>query len=416
MSILIKNCLLNQKETDVFIEENKISEISPKCGESADEIIDGRGKAIIPGLVNAHTHAAMTLLRGYADDMALNQWLEQKIWPLEAKLTEDDVYWGAKLACLEMIKSGTTFFNDMYWHWSGTARAVNEMGIRAAISLVFIDNLDPEKAKEQIKLNEKIYRENKNFGKRIIFAMGPHSIYTVSEQSLVWIKEFAQRNGLPIHIHVSETKEEVDNCIKTNKLRPIEYLDKIGFLGPNVIACHCVWVNKNEIDILSKNHVKVVINPTSNMKLASGLFPYKEMKNKLTVCLGTDGCSSNNNLDMLEAMKIAALSQKINSNDPMSLSAKEAFDMGTINGAKAFNLNCGEIKEGKLADILLIDLKKPEMMPMHDLTSNLVYSANGSCVDTVICDGKIIMKGGKVENEEKIIEKANDVAKELVKR
>jgi 5-methylthioadenosine/S-adenosylhomocysteine deaminase len=418
MSILIKNVLLDGKKKDVFIEGNIIKEIGENIDCECDETIDGQGKAIIPSFVNAHTHAAMTLMRGYADDMQVMQWLEEKIWPLEGKLTEDDVYWGTKLACLEMIKSGTTFFNDMYWHYHGTARAVEEMGIRAAVSAVFIDLFDENKAKEQIEHNKKLFEETKKYSDRIIFALGPHAIYTVSKESLIWAKKFADENGLLIHIHLSESKNEVDECIKKNSKRPVEYLDEIGFLGKNVITSHSIWLDDNEIDILAKNKVKVVHNPVSNMKLSSGVFPYNKISEKLgksNIALGTDGCASNNNLDMFEEMKFAALLQKLETNDPSSMPAQEAFDMATVNGAKVFNLDCGEIKEGKLADLLLIDLKNIGLLPRHNLISNLVYSANGSCVDTTICNGKILMQNRKVVGEEEILEKANEIAMKLTK-
>ena len=416
MSILIKDVLLDNKKTDILIEENRIRKITQNITENADTIIDGRNKAVIPSFVNAHTHAAMTLLRGYADDMPLHKWLQEKIWPTEAKLTEEDVYWGSKLACLEMIKSGTTFFNDMYWHYHSTAKAVEESGIRASLSSVFIDLSDENKAKEQIELNKKLFEESRKY-KRVQFALGPHAIYTVSEKSLIWIKEFADKNNLKIHIHLSETEKEIQDCIKKHNMRPAEYLGSIGFLGESVIACHSIWLDSKEIDILKKYNVKVVYNPVSNMKLSSGIFPYEKIKNAgILAALGTDGCSSNNNLDMLEEMKFATLLQKLNSKNPSILPAKEVFDLATINGAKVFGIECGEIKEGKLADLLLIDLKNLQLNPQHNLISNLVYSANRNCIDTTICDGKILMQNKKVDGEAEIIAKANEVALKLVER
>ncbi|NQU98705.1 amidohydrolase [Candidatus Woesearchaeota archaeon] len=414
MSIIIKNVSLNHKKKDIYIEDNKIKEINDSINTEADHKIDGKNKAAIPSFVNAHTHAAMTLMRGYADDMNVMDWLQQKIWPLEEKMTEKDVYWGSKLACLEMIKSGTTFFNDMYWHFHGTARAVEETGIRAAISEVFIDLFDENKADENIKLNKKVYEEVKKYSDKVMFALGPHSMYTVSKKSLVWAKEFSDKNDVLIHIHTSESKKEVDDCLKQHKMRPIEYLEKIGVLGPRVLAAHSIWVNDKEIQLLKKYGVKIAHNPSSNMKLSSGVLPYDKMKG-LCIALGTDGCASNNNLDMIEEMKFAALLQKAQGN-PTTMPAVEAFKMATINGAKAFKLNMGEIKEGKLADLLLINLKDINLTPAHHLISNLVYSANGSCVDTTICDGKVLMQNRKVKDEEEILEKASEVAKNLTKR
>jgi 5-methylthioadenosine/S-adenosylhomocysteine deaminase len=419
MSILIKNVLLEGIEKDIYIEGNLIEAISEdESSKGAEFVIDGKDKAAIPGLFNAHTHAAMTLLRGYADDMPLQEWLETKIWPVEAKMKEDDVYWGTKLACLEMIKSGTIFFNDMYWYWRGSARAVAESGIRAALSAVFIDSFDEGVAKEQIRRNEALYEESKKLSERIIFVLGPHAIYTVSKESLCWVRDFAEKHDLLVHIHLSETEEEVEDCIKRYGMRPVEFLDSFDFLSTRTIASHCVHLSRKEIELLKKNDVKMVHNPTSNMKLAAGRMPYEELKRAglySNIALGTDGCASNNNLDMFEEMKIASLLHKAFSGDPTSMPAKEAFELATRNAAKMFRLNSGVIEEGKLADVALLDLKHAELTPNHNLTSNIVYSANGSCVDTVICDGRILMEGRKVEGEEEIKDKAREVAYELVK-
>jgi 5-methylthioadenosine/S-adenosylhomocysteine deaminase len=399
---------------DILIEKNRITQIAKEINVPSAEIIDGRKKAAIPGLINGHTHAAMTLLRGYADDLPLTEWLEEKIWPCEAKMTEETVYWGTKLACLEMIKSGTTFFNDMYWHLPGAAKAVEEMGIRAALSAVFIDLSDPDKAKEQIELNKQLFEQK--YSERVAFALGPHAIYTVSKESLIWARDFANEHELLLHIHVAETEKEVDDSVKAHGMRPFEYLESIGFLGSNVIACHSLWMSEKEIAICAKHDVKIVYNPHSNLKLASGHhFPYKKLKEAgVNVSLGTDGCASNNNLDMLESAKFAALIQKSVNKDPTLLSAEETFDLCTKNGATTFKLESGTLEEGKLADILLIDLERAEMTPNHNLISNLIYAANGGCVDTMICDGKILMRGGKVKGEKEIMAKARSVAQVLL--
>ena len=424
MTILIKNALLEGRARDIYIEGNRIESIT-EAGSSkrevreAEFVIDGKRKAAIPGMFNGHTHAAMTLLRGYADDMPLHEWLSTKIWPLEAKLTEEDVYWGTKLACLVMIKSGTIFFNDMYWYWEGCARAVAESGIRAMLSAVFIDGFDESKAKEQIKRNEALYEASKKLSERIIFALGPHALYTVSKESLCWVRDFSEEHDILVHIHLSETAEEVEECKKRYGMRPVEYLNEIGFLSPRIIACHCIYLSRKEMVLLKQHNVKIVHNPASNMKLAAGRMPYDELKEAglyANIALGTDGCASNNNLDMFEEMKIASLLHKLHSGDPTSMPAYEAFELATLNAAKVFRLNSGEIAEGKLADIVLLDLKNEELVPNHNLTSNIVYSANGSCVDTVICDGEILMEGRKIKGEEEIKEKAQEVAYELVNR
>jgi len=416
MSVLIRGALLEGNETNILIEGNKISEVDPKAGSKADVVLEGKNKAAIPGLINAHTHAAMTLMRGFADDLELHDWLSNHIWPLEAKLAEDDVYWGAKLACLEMIKSGTTCFSDMYWHPHGTARAVEEMGVRAVVAAPFVDLLDDGRAEEQIKEAERVLPKlSKNFSERVLPGLGPHCINTVSKGALTWCMEYSRENGVPIHFHLAETRKDNEEFLKKEGKRPVTYLEEIGFLGPNIIAAHAIWITKGEIKTLAKHDVKIAHNPASNMKLATGgVMPYTEMKDaNLTVALGTDGCASNNNLDMFEEMKFAALLQKAHRWDQTVLPAAEALALATSEGAKALGIDAGELAPGKLADIFLINLARPELTPHYNLASDLVYSANGGCVDTVICDGKILMQERIVPGEEKILAKAAETARKL---
>jgi len=414
MSILIKNVLLDKREINVYIEDNIIQEIGKKT--EADYVIDGKNKAVIPGMVNTHTHAAMCLFRGYADDMNLEEWLQTKIWPLELKLKPEDVYMGTKLACLEMIKTGTTTFNDMYFFMESAAKSIDEMGLRAFLSYGFIDLFNDEKREKEIKKTKETIRNIENMhSDRIKPSLGPHAVYTVSEEGLRWIKDYADEKNLLVHFHLAETKKENEDFVKKYSKKPIKYLEEIGFLDKKLIAAHCIWLNNDDINLLEKHNVKISYNPASNMKLASGVFNYQKMK-KLTVSLGTDGCASNNNLDMFEEMKIGSLLQKSYFNDETIMPAKEIFSIATENGAKALGLNAGKIEEGKLADVLLIDLKKPELTPNHDLISDLVYSANGSAVDTTICNGKILMKNRRVKNEEEILEKVKKVALDLISR
>jgi len=418
MKILIRDVLLDGKRTNILTEGDRIAGIGG-VNDRTDAVIDGRGKAAIPGLVNAHTHAAMSLMRGYADDLPLGEWLSNHIWPLEAKLTPDDVYWGTKLACLEMIKSGTTCFSDMYWHIESACRAVEDTGIRGFMSPVFIDQGDSGKAEEHMKENTRLAgKAGKKFGGRVKLALGPHAIYTVSEESLRWAKEHADKEKLLVHIHLSETEGEVEDCLKEKGVRPVEYLEKIGFLGPNVVCAHCVWLDQREMRILGKNNANAAYCPTSNMKLSVGsALDYDGLRREgVTVALGTDGCASNNNLDMFEAMKFASLLQKFHWKSQTALPAREALMMATEGGAKALGLEAGSIREGMLADIALINLKKPELTPNHSLASDLVYAANGSCVDSLICDGRVLMEKGRVEGEEKILEKAMEASKNLACR
>jgi 5-methylthioadenosine/S-adenosylhomocysteine deaminase len=406
MRILIKNVILGKRKVDILIEGEKISRIGKNLNLRADEKIDAKGeKAVIPGLINCHTHSAMILFRGLAEDLPLKDWLEKEIWPRESKLTEDDVYWGTKLAILEMIKSGTTTFNEMYWFEEAQIQAVKEMGIRANIGLVMLDFLLMG-SKEKV---EKLYLKfshltTQSLNHLITFSIAPHAIYTVSKENLIWAKNFAKKHKLLIHMHLSETEREVKDCLEKYKMRPVEFLEKIGFLNKNCVFAHCIWLDDKEIEILEKRGCSLVYNPTSNMKLASGVFPWAKIKKrKINVCLGTDGPASNNSLNLFSEMKIGALLQKIENKDPTAISAKEIFQMATRNGAKALRINAGEIKVGRLADLVLIDLNKIEMFPDYDLISNLVYSDAKNCVFDVICNGKILMRDGKIEGEEKIL-------------
>jgi 5-methylthioadenosine/S-adenosylhomocysteine deaminase len=426
MEILVKNIILDGKKQDIFIEGNKIKKIGRNLNLKAKEKIDGKGeKAALPGLINCHTHSAMTLFRGYGDDLPLKEWLEKKIWPLEAKLTEDDIYWGTKLACLEMIKTGTTTFNDMYWYPGAAIEAVKEMGLRAKIGLIMI-NFSPMGSKENVKkLFKKLEAKNLEV---ISLSVAPHSIYTVSKENLIWAKNFAKKNnpapyrnevsgaGLILHIHLSETEKEAKDCLKKYGLRLVEYLEKIGFLGENCILAHSVWLNDREIKILAKKNCSVVYNPCSNMKLASGIFPYKKLKKAgVNICLGTDGATSNNSLDVFLEMKFASLLQKVEEMDPTAAPAKEIFEIATKNGAKALKIDAGEIKERKLADLILIDLNQISLLPGHNFISDLVYSANGNCVSDLICNGKILMRDRKIEGEEEIKKEATRRAKNLTR-
>jgi 5-methylthioadenosine/S-adenosylhomocysteine deaminase len=416
MSVLIKNILLDDQIQDVYIEGSRFKAIGPDLQVQASQVINGRDMAIFPSFVNAHTHAAMTLLRGFADDLELFTWLKDHIWPFESRLTYNDIYIGARLACLEMIKTGTTFFCDMYWHLPATRKAVSEMGIRAALSSVFIDFNDPSKAKSFRSRTRKFFREKQDQD-LVTYILGPHAIYTVSRDSLIWLKDFAGENSLLINIHLSETGKEVEDCVTAHGLRPVEYLDSIGFLGPDVIASHAIWVTEKEMDILAEKKVRLVHNPASNMKLGSGIFPFREItKRGILLGLGTDGCSSNNNLDMLEEMKTAALQAKLHDYDPTVFTANQAMECATINGARMFGLDMGKISEGMLADCILVDLDHYSMIPRHNIISNLVYSGSSECIDTTICNGRVLMRGRKVPGEEKVIEEVKNWERELKNR
>jgi 5-methylthioadenosine/S-adenosylhomocysteine deaminase len=417
MSILIKNVYFEGDTVDVHIRDNRFKDIGPDLGCEAEEVLDGSDKAILPSFFNCHTHAAMTLLRGYAEDMELYKWLSEYIWPLEGKLTERDVYVGSKLACLEMIKSGTTFFSDMYWHMPGTLQAVREMGLRAALSSVFIDLGDSSKAKKFRARARRMSREAESCRGRVIFPLGPHAIYTVSRESMAWIAEFSREQGMLVHIHISETAREVEDCVRQHGKRPVEYLEELGFWGPHVAAAHAIWLDDREISILAERGVTIIHCPASNRKLASGTFNYSAVKKAGgRIAMGTDGCASNNNLDMLEEMKLASMLAKSQEGDPKAMPAAEAFACATENGARAFSVDAGKIEVGRLADCILVDLNHPQMVPMHSLVSNMVYSGNGGCVDTTICNGQILMRGRHVPGEKEIVSRARETVRDLLER
>ncbi|MFP4391855.1 MAG: amidohydrolase [Desulfohalobiaceae bacterium] len=419
MSLLIQNVRLQDHSIqDVYIQGDRISKIAPELDHiQAEHIIQAQGQAILPSFVNCHTHAAMTLLRGYADDMELHTWLNNYIWPLEAKLEEEDVYIGAKLACLEMIKTGTTFFNDMYWYLPSTAQAVQEMGLRAALSSVFIDFNDPQVAAKRWQECQELLEYSKGLDPRIILVLGPHAVYSVSQESLLQARDLALEQGLLIHMHLCETQKEVLDCQQQHGLTPVEYLHKLGLLNPHLCACHCIWLQERDMDLLAENQVSVVHNPTSNLKLCSGSFPYPELKARgVHIGLGTDGCSSNNNLDMLEEMKIAALAAKSRSMDPTTMPAQEIYEAATLTGAQIFGLQAGKIAEGWLADCILVDLDHPQLVPDYNLISNLVYSANGDCVRTTICAGQILMQDREIPQEKHILQKAKERVSRLIRQ
>ncbi len=416
MSILIKNVLCQGREQDVLIQGSRFSRIGPNLAFEADQILDGSHQAILPSFVNGHTHAAMTLLRGYADDMELHTWLNNYIWPMEARLKPEDVTIGARLACLEMIKTGTTFFNDMYWHYGATARAVEDMGIRAALSSVFIDFNDPGTARKRWQECLELYEQDSQTSDRITFALGPHAIYSVGQASLIKARDFALQHGVLIHLHLGETEKEFQDARDMWGMTPVEYLNSLGMLGPQLCACHAIWLTESDMDLLAEHDVSVIHNPASNLKLCSGFFPYARLRSRgIRIGLGTDGCSSNNNLDMLEEMKIASLAAKAQAKDPTLMPAQEIFEAATRSGARIFGLDCGEIREGRLADCILVDLNHPQLVPNHTLISNLVYAANGDCVTTTICDGRLLMHNRRVEGEETILDQAREAAQRLAR-
>ncbi len=415
--ILLKDIYLNGDIKNILIEGKVISAISDSIdtdGLDNLEVVDCKGKAAIPGFINMHTHSGMTLMRGFNEDSSLMDWL-QDVWRIEPRLDDELLYWGTKLACVEMIKTGTTCFLDQYWRVDVTSRAVAEMGIRSVQAHVALDMKDESKSDFIKSEFERIYKDSQSWDELNTLCVGIHAPYSVSDSLIKWCSNFAREKGLKVHIHVSETAKENADSVELNGCSPFEHLEKLGVLGPEVIAAHCVWLSNNDMDIMAKYGVNPVHNINSNLKLASGYkFLYNELKERgINVTLGTDGNGSSNNLDMRETMKTAALMQKGWREDPTALPLNELMDMATVNGAKALGIDTGEIKEGKLADISIIDIDNYAFTPNINFLSNLVYSANSSCVESVICNGKFVMKNRVVEGEKEILEKVNSIYKKL---
>ena len=421
MTTLIKDAAVvlpngKTQENDIVIEGNKITSIGKAPADlKADNVINAKGKLAVPGFVNAHTHASMTLLRSYADDMNLMDWLNNMIWPIEAKMRKKDIYAGAMLAAVEMIKTGTTTFADMYGDMEQVAQMTIESGLRGVLSRGII-GVAPN--------GEQAFKENKELfdnyhgsaDGRITVMFGPHAPYTCPPDFLRRVAEAAKARKADVHIHLSETKGEVDDCLKNYGKTPMEIMEDTGIFDCGTLGAHCVWLSDKDIEIMAKHNVRVAHNPGSNMKLASGIAPVPQLlKAGVCVGLGTDGASSNNNLDMLEEIRLAALLHKVHTLDPLAVPAFEALKMGTEYGAKAVGLeNLGRLEAGAIADITLFDMSGYAWQPKFDLISLLVYSAPSNSADTVIVDGRVLMEKGELKtlDEEKIIyEAAQSVAR-----
>jgi len=408
------------------IKNGQITDISKKSRTSltirAEETINAEGKVALPGLVNCHTHVAMTLFRGAAEDQPLDKWLHETIWPLEAKLKPKDIYQGALLGCLEMIKSGTTCFADMYFHEDLIAKAVEGAGLRAVLAPGIIEAGDAQRGERMLREAVKVVRKFNGFANgRVKAQLGPHALFSCSPNLLRRVREAALKQGVGVHIHLAESTETIRSLRAKYGLSEVELLERIGFLKSlDVLAAHCIHLSDKEMRFLARRGVRVAYNPVANMKLAMGAPRIADLlKLGVTVGLGTDGPASNNSFDMFETMKTAALLQKLSYKDPTVLSAETVLRMATIDGAKALRLekSVGSLEVGKKADLILVDFDKPHLIPRLNLYANLVYSAHGSDVDTVIVDGKILMTKRKVKtlNEEEVMKKAQRTALNLLK-
>lgn len=399
------------KDGEIAIQGDRIAAVGPRgsipADYQADRVIDGSGMVALPGLINCHTHAAMTLLRSYADDLPLMEWLSQKIWPVEEKLEPEDIYWGTMLCCLEMIKSGTTTFADMYFEMNQAAAAVEKSGLRACLSRGLIGNA-PNAGQALAESIAFVKEWNGRAGGRIKVMLGPHAPYTCPSDYLRQVVEAAGANQVGIHIHVAETTDEIEQIKAGYNQTPVGYLHHAGLFELPVLAAHCVHLDEADIEILARHQVGVAHCPESNMKLASGIAPVARLLEAgVMVGLGTDGAASNNNLDLLEEMHSAALLQKVATGNPTVMPAFTALSMATTGGAGVLGLDgeIGLLKAGMKADLILINLHRPHYYPLHNLIANLVYAAQSADVDTVIVDGEVLMEGRRVltMDEEKVI-------------
>lgn len=425
MNLLIKNATVvlpdgQTKTANIAVEGSKILAIGEAPADFiAEQTIDAKDMLAIPGFVNAHTHASMTLLRSYADDMELMTWLNDHIWPVEAKMISNDIYWGAALAAVEMIQSGTTTFADMYGPFmERVADVVTESGMRGVLSRGII-GVAPD-GEKKLEENISLYEDyNGAANGRIKVMFGPHAPYTCPPDFLKKVAAAAQRLGAEVHIHMNETKAEIEQITKQYGKRPFEYVEDTGLFESPTLAAHCVHLSDDEIAIIKKHHIRVAHNPGSNMKLASGIAPVPRLlKEGVTVALGTDGTSSNNNLDMLQEVQLAALLHKVNEYDSLAVPAFEALKMGTEYGAKAVGLDgIGRLEAGAKADIVLVSMKGAAWVPRFNEVSLLVYSGSAADVDTVICDGKVLMQHRELLtlDEEKIKYEAQKCAERLTK-
>jgi 5-methylthioadenosine/S-adenosylhomocysteine deaminase len=403
MSLAITGARLEGETVGLRADDGLIAELGPEVEPKAgDEVLDAGGLLLTPPMVNGHTHAAMTLFRGFGDDMPLMEWLQRKIWPAEAKLEPDDVYWGTRLACLEMTRSGTTRFFDMYWHGTEVARAVADAGLRAVISSVMIDQLDPAKGEAMRPEALETLDRLAEAGPQIRPSFGPHAIYTVSSESLTWIAGVAGEREIAIQIHLSETEQEVKDCLEAHGKRPAVYLDDLGFLGPRTVLAHGVWLDDSELELIAERGATVVSNPAANMKLAvGGIFPYPAAARAgVSVGLGTDGVSSNNNLDSFEEVKLFALAQKHSSGDPSTLPATDALEIAR--GRRSQALGGTPLEPGQPADFLLLRGSDPQLSA-GDLDADFVYAAGGSVVDTTVVAGRVLMRDRVVPGADEMV-------------
>lgn len=398
---------------DVLIDGNRVKKIADNIDDAGAYTIDGTDKLLMPGLFNTHNHIAMSVFRNYADDMELMDWLQNKIWPLESKLTAEDIYWASLLTFIELVKTGTTAFNDMYMFCERVFDAANEIGMRGLIARGMTNDAVKKEREANIRDMYEKYHQKDGLLRLVI---APHAIYTTGPEYLKICIDLAKELDLIIHTHANETITEVNNSYKEYKKSPIKIFKELGMFDQKTILAHCVHLSEEDMDIIAKNNALVSLNVSSNMKLASGIPDIKNMSMRgIKLAIGTDGASSNNMQNMFTEMRAVSLAAKARSLDPKVMSADEVLKLATINPYKYIFDEDINISEGSLADLILIDLDNTNLKPQNNLISAMVYSMNGSEVDTTIINGKIIMENKKMKNidEDLVASKVEDIIKNL---
>ena len=419
MDVLLRNIGLGDSRKDIAISGGLISEIAPAGTLSAAagcQVEDCIGRQAVPGFVNMHAHSPMTMMRGIGEDVLFHEWLRH-IWEVEENVDREFVYWSTKLACLEMIRSGTTTFNDHYWHFAASQKAAAEMGVRIATGYDLMDRGDGEVARQQrIQCRERTSAAVQQQGPLYVCTLAFHAIYSVSEELMLWAGELAREYGIPLHIHLAETAKEVEDCKAAHGgLTPVEYLDRLGLLSDRLIAAHTLHLTPHDVALLGEHRVTCVHNINSNTKLASGYrFLYQELRDAgANICIGTDGAASSNNFDMLEALKTSALVQKAWRNDPAAMPLPELISMATANGARALGLNSGTLEVGRIADICIVDTDSVAFLSPAPFLANYIYSAHSDCIESVLVNGRFVMRHREIEGEREIMEQARRVMSKI---
>lgn len=402
------------EKIDIVITDDSITELVQNYDGQADMVIDAAGKIVMPGLINCHTHLGMSIFRATNDNLSLDDWLNNKIWPIENNMTDDDIYYTTLLSCVEMIKTGTVMANDMYFGCNGSLKAINKSKIRCLFSRCLMDNDD--KGEERIKEFLDLHKNNTN--PLVKFAVAPHALYTCSKNYLKKCSDLALQLNMPLHIHFCENENEVDGIIKNYGVSPVRAIESLGFLRNRLILAHSTFLSDDGLKMLKNHDVSIVHNPISNLNLGCGIADVTKYRQYVNICLGTDGQGSGNNMNLFNHMSVVDLLQKGIYKNPTVYSSYDTLRMATVDGAIALGINdlIGKIKVGKKADIIILDLNNIEAYPTVDLITQVVHNTESVNVDTTIINGEILMKNHKLLldiDENKLKNKVNDILKRL---